>query len=85
MAEKYLEIAGVMILVLDIMMPKIGGNEVFKKLLEINPSVKVLLSSGYPERKQHKGIIALGVKRFVGKPFIAYKTLRKIREALGLQ
>lgn len=71
------------LVVLDIMMPKMGGDEVFMKLLEIDPSVKVLLSSGYSNREQHKDIIALGAKGFVGKPFVADKILREIREALG--
>jgi YesN/AraC family two-component response regulator len=37
----------VAIVILDLIMPGMGGGEVYERLKEIDPTVKVLLSSGY--------------------------------------
>jgi two-component system cell cycle sensor histidine kinase/response regulator CckA len=35
------------IVILDMIMPNMSGGEVYNRLKEINPDIKVLLSSGY--------------------------------------
>jgi two-component system cell cycle sensor histidine kinase/response regulator CckA len=55
--------------VLDMIMPEMGGGEVFDKIKEINPDVKVLLSSGYSIDSQAKEILARGCRGFIQKPF----------------
>ena len=35
------------LVVLDMIMPDMNGSEVFERIREINPDVKILLSSGY--------------------------------------
>lgn len=50
-------------------MPRIGGGEVFDELNKINPGVKVLLSSGYSLNGEAGKIINRGCVGFIQKPF----------------
>ena len=57
------------LVVLDIVMPKMGGGEVFDRLKEINPDIKVLLSSGYSIDGEATRILERGCSGFIQKPF----------------
>jgi PAS domain S-box-containing protein len=57
------------LVVLDIVMPDMGGAEVYDRLKEINPDVKVLLSSGYSIDDQAREIMERGCDGFIQKPF----------------
>ena len=71
------------LVILDIKMPVMGGEEVLEKLLEIDSEVKVILASGYSEEGQHHSLLKMGAKGFIGKPFVVDKLLIKMREILG--
>ncbi|MFB0533367.1 MAG: PAS domain S-box protein [Anaerolineae bacterium] len=68
--------------VLDIIMPQMSGWETYERLREINPEVKVLLSSGYSENGQAQDILAAGARGFLQKPYDPRAVLRKVREVL---
>ena len=71
------------LVVLDIVMPDMGGGEVFDRLKEINPEVKILLSSGYSIDDQAREIMERGCDGFIQKPF-SLKTLSdKLSEILS--
>jgi two-component system, cell cycle sensor histidine kinase and response regulator CckA len=70
------------IVVLDMIMPEMGGGETYDRLKEINPDIKVLLASGYSIDGQAKEIIGRGCNGFIQKPFNMEKLSRKIREIL---
>jgi two-component system, cell cycle sensor histidine kinase and response regulator CckA len=55
--------------VLDMIMPEMGGGEVFDQLKRINPNVKVLLASGYSLQGQAREIMNRGCDGFLQKPF----------------
>ncbi len=57
------------LVVLDIVMPDMGGAEVYDRLKEIDPDVKVLLSSGYSIDDQAREIMERGCDDFIQKPF----------------
>jgi PAS domain S-box-containing protein len=57
------------LVVLDIVMPDMGGAEVYDRLKEINPDGKVLLSSGYSIDDQAREIMERGCDGFIQKPF----------------
>jgi sensor domain CHASE-containing protein/signal transduction histidine kinase/CheY-like chemotaxis protein len=61
--------SGIDIVILDMIMPDMNGEETFKRLAEINPDIKVLLSSGYSINGQAQEIMARGCKAFIQKPF----------------
>jgi CheY-like chemotaxis protein len=63
-------------------MPEIGGGEVYDRLKTINPDVKVLLSSGYSINGQAAEILARGCDGFIQKPFQMNVLSQKLREIL---
>ncbi len=68
--------------VLDYVMPGIGGREVFEALRRLDPDVRVLLSSGYSSNNQVAHMLDQGCKGFIQKPYDAGRMARKIREIL---
>ena len=68
--------------ILDMIMPDMGGGETYDKLKEINPDIKVLLSSGYSIDGQAKDILERGCDGFIQKPYNAGKLSKKIWEVL---
>ncbi len=69
--------------ILDMSMPGMGGGETFDKITEINPNVKVLLSSGYSIDGQAKEILARGCDGFIQKPFTTNELSQSISEVLS--
>jgi CheY-like chemotaxis protein len=65
-------------------MPNMGGGEVFKRLKAADPEVAVLLSSGYSIDEQTAQIIAQGSRGFIQKPFNLLKLSQKLRQAIEL-
>ena len=55
--------------ILDMIMPGMNGGETYDNLKEINPEIKVLLSSGYSITGQATGILNRGCNGFIQKPF----------------
>jgi len=70
------------LVVLDMIMPDMGGGEVYDRLKEINPAVRVLLSSGYSIDSEAKEILKRGCNGFIQKPFNMLELSRKIGEVL---
>jgi len=71
------------LVILDMIMPSMGGGETYDKLKEIDPSIKVLLSSGYSINGQAKEILKRGCNGFIQKPFTLREVSKAIREVLG--
>jgi CheY-like chemotaxis protein len=57
------------LVLLDIVMPGMGGGKVYDRMKEINPNVKVLLSSGYSIDGEAREILDRGCDAFIQKPF----------------
>ncbi|MCX5811887.1 MAG: PAS domain S-box protein [Proteobacteria bacterium] len=70
------------LVILDMIMPDIGGAETFEFLKMVNPDVKAILSTGYSINGQATGIINRGCKAFIQKPFTIQTLSQKIREVL---
>ncbi len=68
--------------ILDMIMPDMGGGETYDKLKEINPDIKVLLSSGYSIDGLATEILERGCNGFIQKPFNMADLSKKIREIL---
>lgn len=54
---------------LDLTMPRLNGDQVFLKLREMKPDLKVILYSGYNEQEASQRFAALGIDGFLQKPF----------------
>ncbi len=70
------------LVIMDMIMPGMGGGETFDRLKEINPEVKVLLSSGYSINGQATKIIRRGCDGFIQKPFNMNQLAEKIQKIL---
>jgi signal transduction histidine kinase/ActR/RegA family two-component response regulator len=70
------------LIILDMIMPEMGGEETFDRLREINPDVKVILSSGYSLNGQAIKIMERGCHAFIQKPFSILTLSQKVREVL---
>jgi two-component system, cell cycle sensor histidine kinase and response regulator CckA len=73
--EKSAEIA---VVILDLVMPGMGGRECFRALRAFDPEVRAIVSSGYDRDGIAKDILGAGLAGFLQKPY----TLAKLREAL---
>ena len=70
------------IVVLDMVMPNMGGGEAYDRMKQINPDIKVLLSSGYSIDGQATEILERGCDGFIQKPFSMKELSEKIKEIL---
>ncbi|MCD6296774.1 MAG: PAS domain S-box protein [Deltaproteobacteria bacterium] len=68
--------------IVDMIMPDMSGGDTFDRLREINPDVKVLLSSGYSITGQATEILERGCDGFIHKPFNMKQLSRKLRDIL---
>jgi DNA-binding NtrC family response regulator len=63
---------------LDLIMPGLSGLETYARLKDINPSVRVILSSGYSSGSIRREASEVGSPEFMEKPF----TLEELSQAL---
>ncbi|MBU4100957.1 MAG: PAS domain S-box protein, partial [Proteobacteria bacterium] len=70
------------LVILDMVMPGMGGGETYKALKSINHDIKVMLSSGYNLGGEAAEIMKQGVNDFIQKPFTMTKLSHKIRNIL---
>jgi CheY-like chemotaxis protein len=70
------------VIILDMIMPGMGGGETFDVLKTLNPDVRVILSSGYSINGNAEEIMKRGCKAFIQKPFQMGDLSGKIRKAL---
>ena len=68
---------------LDVVMPGMGGGETYDRMKEINPGIKVLLSSGHSIDGQVTEILERGCDGFIQKPFDLEQLSKRIREVLN--
>ena len=69
-------------LILDLIMPKMNGKEVFAAIRELNPQVKALFISGYSADILHQKKIVEDGYDVISKPVSSAKLLTKVREVL---
>lgn len=70
------------LVILDVIMPGMGGMETFEAIKAINPDVKVILSSGYSVNHVAKEIMERGCRAFIQKPFNIETISKKVRDVL---
>jgi len=70
------------LVILDMIMPEMSGTEVFRRLKEVDPGVKVLLSSGYAMEGAARELLKKGCVGFIQKPYNISDLSRKIKAVL---
>ncbi len=66
------------LVLLDMSMPVMSGEKTYEELKKINPSVKVLLSSGFGMDDRVINLKSQGIDDFIEKPFIAAELTEKV-------
>jgi DNA-binding NtrC family response regulator len=76
------EMDRISLVILDLIMPEMDGKQCLEKLLKRDPSVKILVVSGYSDESVVEETLGLGAKGFLGKPYRMKQILRSVREIL---
>jgi CheY-like chemotaxis protein len=71
------------LVVLDLSMPVMSGDECLKRLTEIKPDLPVILSSGFNEAEAVQRFRAEGIKGFLQKPYTASRLAESLKQALS--
>ncbi|MBD3270790.1 PAS domain S-box protein [Candidatus Peregrinibacteria bacterium] len=74
------------ILITDIKMPVMNGIELAKKVKEIDPDVKIIITSAHSDVKYFLEAISIGIYQFILKPInkdIFFNTIIKCSEEIG--
>jgi signal transduction histidine kinase/CheY-like chemotaxis protein len=71
------------LVLLDLVLPRISGGEAYREMAHIDPSVPVVLISGFADEREVSRLLRAGVKGFLPKPFDTEQLDRAIRLALG--
>ena len=66
------------LIILDFFLPVMDGDAVFEELKAINPSVNVVLSSGFAEQNKIGAMLAQGLRGFIPKPYTREKLLEQV-------
>jgi CheY-like chemotaxis protein len=69
--------------ILDVTMPRMGGEEAFRHLRSIEPRVRVILVSGYSEQEATSQFAGKGLSAFLEKPYRPTVLLEKLRAVLA--
>jgi PAS domain S-box-containing protein len=70
------------LVLMDLTMPHLDGREAFLKMKAMDPTVPVILTSGYNEQEALSDLVGRGVAAFLSKPYQKHQFERVIRKAL---
>lgn len=85
--EKALEVytshpSPINLVILDLIMPGIGGRRTMEELLKMSPGARILVASGYCPHGRTEDMLAFGARGFLTKPFDTRKMLQAVQAAL---
>jgi CheY-like chemotaxis protein len=70
------------LVILDMLMPKMSGDETFFRISDIQPGIRVLAVSGYTSEESVQRILRNGGKGFLQKPFTIEELAKNVKAAL---
>jgi PAS domain S-box-containing protein len=71
------------VVIVDLTMPHMGGQEVFEEIRRMKKDTRVILSSGYNEQEVISRFVGRGLAGFLKKPYRREELEAKLREVLG--
>lgn len=71
--------AHISLVILDLIMPSMDGEDVFNRLREFDPGISVVLSSGFSNQEKLERMLARGLRGFIRKPFTQQRLLEEVR------
>jgi len=72
----------IVLVLLDLTMPVMGGEEAFHRLRAIRPDVEIILTSGYDEAQALAGFAGKEVSGFLQKPYTGETLAEAVRSVL---
>jgi len=76
------EQAQIDLIILDLIMPGMGGSKCLEELLKIGSQTRVLIASGYSPDASTKGALETGAAGFINKPYDTKQLLELVRKIL---
>jgi len=73
------------LVILDLILPGMGGRKCLEELLKMDPRTRVLIASGYSPDYHAKKTIKARAKGFIGKPYNIKQMLKAVRDALDVE
>lgn len=73
------------LVILDIIMPGMGGERCLQELLKYKPDLKVLIASGFSGKIGTGSLLETGIKGFIHKPFEMNYLVSTVRDVLDIQ
>jgi CheY-like chemotaxis protein len=70
------------LVLMDLTMPKLDGREAFRRMKELDPAVKVILSSGYNEQDAIQQLLGHDLAGFIQKPYQVKALIEVLRKTL---
>ena len=70
------------LVILDLGMPGMGGGPCLQRMLEIEPSARVVVATGYAGSDKRGEMLAAGARRFITKPYRLDDLLRTVRQVM---
>ena len=74
--------AKVSMVLTDLNMPGMGGQNCLAQLIRFDPDIKVIVASGYPPNDKIKKILEPVVGGYIAKPYRLTDMMQKVRELL---
>jgi two-component system, chemotaxis family, chemotaxis protein CheY len=71
------------LMIMDIIMPEMGGIDAVREIIKLNPSAKILMCSSMGQQSLVVEAIQAGAKDFIVKPFQPSNVLEAVKKALG--
>jgi len=71
------------LVLLDLSMPGMSGEEIFHQLRTIDPHIPILLVSGYSEAKVMERFVSAGLTGFIQKPYTMESLLQQVQSHLA--
>jgi len=66
----------------DMTMPEMNGDELAKKMIEIRPDIPIIICTGYNPQIDENTAKAIGLKAFIFKPLTFQKLAKTVRDVL---
>lgn len=70
------------LIILDLIMPGMGGTRCLQELLAVNPDINIVIASGYAPEAEAKKAMNSGAKGFINKPYDVRQMLSEIRDVI---
>jgi two-component system, cell cycle sensor histidine kinase and response regulator CckA len=74
--------SSIALILLDLIMPGMGGKQCMEEILKLNPKAKVLISSGYTMDNPDEDKVLIRARGFIPKPYNFRDMMKRMRDLL---